>query len=102
MEREINGDRNSSSRRSSERLFCRDLPGGGFVAIEVAADAQAAARQVRVVVERRCDRKRREGHRPPVIHEEEWSPERGIDELFRIASDNAAIARGILRLPHAD
>jgi len=102
VEQEIIG-RNASSqeRRSAERLFHRDLPGGGYVAIELIADTEAG-RKVRVLVERRGDRSRRQGHRPPVILEEAWKPERGFGELYRIACDNVAIARGLLRLPTAD
>ena len=68
-------------RRSSERLFHRDLPGGGYVAIDLNAGT-AAERMVRVVVERRGDRGRRVGHRPPVILEEPWKPERGKGEFL--------------------
>jgi hypothetical protein len=81
------------------------LPGGGYVAIELdssGADGSGASRIVRVVVERRSNRSRRAGHRPPVIHEEPWTAERGFGDLYRIACDNVAIARGLLRLTHAD
>ena len=102
MQQEIIGrDRESPDRRSTERLFHRDLPGGGYVAIEL-TNAGESTRLVRVVVERRGDRVRRSGHRPPCIHEEEWKPERGFGELYRMACDNVAIARGILRLQRAD
>ena|SRR5437867_10055296 len=88
-------------RRSAERLFHRDLPGGGYVAIELNSGT-AAQRVARVIVERRADRGRRAGHRPPVILEEPWKTERGFGELYRIACDNVAIARGLLRLKRAD
>lgn len=97
----IGHDSTSSERRSAERLFHRDLPGGGYVAIEL-APVSPSARIVRVIVERRGDRNRRSGHRPPVILEEEWQPERGFGEVYRMACDNVAIARGLLRLPSAD
>ena len=90
-----------SDRRASERLFHRDLPGGGFVAIELTGSV-STDRKVRVVVERRSDRNRRNGHSAPVIHEESWSADRGIGELYRMACDNVAIARGLLRLRRAD
>ncbi|MEX2179700.1 MAG: hypothetical protein WD801_13370 [Gemmatimonadaceae bacterium] len=90
-------------RRSAERLFHRDLPGGGYVAIELADRGQMIeGRAVRVIVERRSDRARRAGHPPPVIVEEGWRPERGLGDLYRIACDNVAIARGLLGLPRAD
>jgi hypothetical protein len=98
----VGRDGRASERRSAERLFHRDLPGGGYVAIELAGAASAARRTVRVIVERRSDRTRRVGHRPPIILEEEWQPERGFGELYRMACDNVAIARGLLHLPRAD
>lgn len=90
----------TGERRAVERLFHRDLPGGGYVAIE-AGPAIASDHIVRVVVERRGDRKRRQGHRPPVIHEESWSA-RGLEDLYRLACDNVMIARRLLRLERAD
>ena len=72
------------------------MPGGGYVAIELTGPT--AARVARVVVERRGDRARRVGHRPPVIHEEQWRPDRGFGELYRMACDNVVIARGLMRL----
>ena len=101
MEQQMMGRDASSERRSAERLFHRDLPGGGYVAIELVA-TPGADRTVRLIVERRGERSRRVGHRPPVIHEESWKPERGFGELYRIACDNVAIARGLLRLPRSD
>lgn len=91
-----------ADQRRAERLFHRDLPGGGYVAIEVAHRTTSETRRVRVLVERRSDRARRLGHAAPVILEEEWNPERGFGELYRIACDNVAIARGLLRLKRAD
>ena len=87
-------DASSPERRTGERLFHRDLPGGGFVAIELIG---AARHRVRVVVERRSDRARRVGHKPPVVFEDEWRPERGFGDLYRLACDNVAIARALLR-----
>jgi hypothetical protein len=92
----------AGERRAIERLFHRDLPGGGYVAIEVTPAQSMTDRQVRVVVERRSDRTRRQGHAPPVILEEPWTPARGVGDLYRLACDNVAIARGLLRLERAD
>lgn len=101
MEQDIAGrDASAQERRAAERLFHRDLPGGGYVAIVLTSSAQD--RVVSVIVERRGDRERRNGHSPPVILQEEWKPERGFGELYRMACDNVAIARGLLRLPRAD
>lgn len=102
MEREITRDASSSDRRAAERLFHRDLPGGGYVAIELIAPGGSGTRRVRVLVERRADRSRRLGHKPPVIFEEDWTADRGFGELYQMACDNVAIARGLLHLPRAD
>jgi hypothetical protein len=80
-------------------VYRRDLPGGGYVLIEVESGATASARS-RIWVERRGETVRRSGHIPPIIAEadgDERSPEFG--ELYRIASDNAAIARALMHLP---
>ena len=101
MQQDALRDHGTAERRSADRLFHRDLPGGGFVAIELTGPS-TSDRLVRVIVERRSDRTRRIGHRPPVIHEEAWAPERGIGDLYRMACDNVAIARGLLRLNSVD
>jgi hypothetical protein len=78
-------------------IYRRDLPGGGFVAIVVARGRETT--RTRVSVERRAIDARRRGHQPIVIAEadgDERSP--SFIDLFRIAADNAAIARALLRL----
>jgi hypothetical protein len=78
-------------------VYRRELPGGGYVAIDVRRETSAL--RTRVSVERRSRDERREGHRPIVIAEadgDERSP--GFAELYRIAADNAAIARALLRI----
>lgn len=90
-----------AARRNSRtgRLYERELPGGGFVAIDVAVE-QSGEREIphtRVYVERRADLQRRFGHEPPVIAESEagdTSPE--FTDFLRIARDNVAIARALL------
>jgi hypothetical protein len=79
-------------------LYERELPGGGFVAVQV-ADRGPEQQQCegRISVERRVERERREGHEPPVIvHLQGDSPRTVFNELYRIASDNVAVARAIL------
>lgn len=94
----------STERRAAERLFHRDLPGGGYVAIDVADRVSTAdERAVRLIVERRADRGRRQGHHPPVLREERWGgvvmgAEDGFGDLYRLATDNAAIARELMGL----
>lgn len=102
MRQETIADAESPDRRTAERLFHRDLPGGGFVAIELFEGATIPDRRVRVIVERRSDRARRAGHVPPVILEDAWRPERGFGDLYRLACDNVAIARGLLGIKRAD
>ena len=81
-------------------IYHRELPGGGYIAIDVyreQSDREVA--RTRVCLERRGRDDRRTGHRPIVIAEadgDEHSP--GFEELYRIAADNAAIARALLRL----
>jgi hypothetical protein len=78
-------------------LYTRELPGGGYVAIE-ALPADGAKYRARISVERRTDPARRVGHLPPVIAEAEGPSRTSVfNELYRIASDNVAVARGILR-----
>lgn len=78
-------------------VYWRELPGGGYVAIDVERDSKLA--RTRVSVERRAKHDRRDGHRPVVIAEadgDEQSP--GFAELYHMATDNAAIARALLRI----
>jgi hypothetical protein len=78
-------------------LFTRDLPGGGYVAIE-SLPPEAGVHRARVCVERRTDPDRRLGHVPPIIVTlEGGSPAELFEELYRIAVDNVEIARGILK-----
>ena len=85
------GDENTSS------VYRRDLPGGGYVAIEV--ERAASPRRTRVSVERRAPSDRRDGHKPIVIAEaegDERSP--SFTDMYRIAADNAAIARALIAI----
>jgi hypothetical protein len=78
-------------------LYTRELPGGGFVAIE-SLSSDGGVHRARLSVERRNELDRRDGHERPVIAELEGaSSEAVFDELYRIAVDNVAIARGIMR-----
>ncbi|MHB0949058.1 MAG: hypothetical protein ACYC4J_08360 [Gemmatimonadaceae bacterium] len=111
------------------KLYQRDLPGGGYVLIElvredgepgvpmvdVAVERRAAVERrdghvapriqlpdgkpckARVRVERRASAERRAGHQPPVIAEVERTDVlSAFEELYRIARDNVAVARGLL------
>jgi hypothetical protein len=78
-------------------VYRRELPGGGYVAIDIKREPEAA--RTRVSVERRTNDERRDGHRPVVIAEadgDERSP--AFADLYQIAADNAAIARALLQI----
>jgi hypothetical protein len=80
------------------RFYERELPGGGRVTIELGTEASASRYRGRVAVERRDAEDRRVGPNVPVIAELEGPTEGDVfGELYRIASDNAAVARGLLR-----
>jgi hypothetical protein len=113
------------------QLYHRELPGGGYVAIEMIVQSDSSELpeiervaverrgeemrrfghqppsfpkqagkpfRARVCVERRAEAGRRDGHEPPVIAEAEGETSHTVfGELYRIASDNAAVARGLLR-----
>jgi hypothetical protein len=81
----------------STRLYRRALPGGGYVTIE-ALPVEDGIHRARLTVERRTDPVRRDGHATPVIATAEGPTEASVyEELFRIASDNVAVAQCILR-----
>ena len=81
----------------SALVYRRELPGGGYVAINV--DAGRGFVRSRVCVERRAREARRDGHAPVIIAEadgDDRSPAFG--DLYRLAADNAAIARAMLEI----
>jgi hypothetical protein len=87
-----------------EALYRRPMPGGGFVEVEIAAAegvlTEPGSRQHhgRVVMERRADPERRAGHRAPVVAELAADDrDELMGELFRLAQDNAALARSLMR-----
>ena len=84
-------------------LYTRELPGGGYVAIEAdatekGADPATTGVHGRVSVERRGDPKRRDGHAPPVIAEANGSTASDVlRKLYEIARDNVTVARGLIQ-----
>jgi len=91
---------------SADTLYRRPMPGGGYVEVELdavgaSADAETGkqAHRGRIVMERRVDPGRRHGHRAPVIAELAGDDrDELMSELFRLAQDNVALARSLLRL----
>jgi hypothetical protein len=86
----------------SQALYARSMPGGGYVRVElVASDRGHVAgewRLGRVVIEPREASPRRDDAHPLVVEEVEGEDEDAVvAECFRIACDNAAIARRVLR-----
>src|SRR4051812_27591307 len=87
----------SQANHDDPSVYRRDLPGGGYVAIEVERDITTT--RTRVSVERRALADRRDGHQPIVIAEadgDERSP--SFTDMYRIAADNAAIARALMAI----
>ena len=83
-------------------VYTRPMPGGGYVRIDVVAsdrgDAARTRRLGRVVIEPRDASPRRDDSSALVVEEIEGDDERAVmAECFRIARDNAAIARRVLR-----
>lgn len=110
------------------RIYHRELPGGGYVTIELVSDRSATSAIIEQALERRMDTERREGHVPPAVPVAEGKPCRGrvaverrapgerreagvlpviaeverddvssvFNELYQIACDNVAVARGLL------
>ena len=82
-------------------LYTRTMPGGGSVRIELLVsdrgNVAGGQRRGRLVIEPRDSAPRRAGEGPLVVEEIEGDEDAVVAELFRIARDNAAIARRVLR-----
>ena len=87
-------------------IYRRQMPGGGYVEVELDTAPDEAARdgrggpiRGRVVMERRADPGRRTGHRAPVVAELAGDDrDELMADLFRLAQDNAALARNLMRM----
>jgi hypothetical protein len=93
----------SETAQSPIRLYRRELPGAGYVAIDVTGapaetdETVPDVSRIRLYVERRASEERRAGHAPPVVAEfagDHEAPE--VGELYRMAADNAALARALI------
>ena len=87
---------------AGQPLYTRPMPGGGYVRVELVVsdrgDVAGERRRGRVVIEPRDASPRRDDAAPLVVEEVEGDDENAVvAECFRIASDNAAIARRVLR-----
>jgi hypothetical protein len=102
-------DERAERSRFRRGLYRRDLPGGGYVAIDVTHDddsserrshrvgGEPTAERARISVERRMTEERRTGHEPPIVAEVPGDDPAQLGELFKIAADNAALARALLQ-----
>lgn len=89
-------------------LYRRTMPGGGYVEVELelprAASSEGSDRMLhgRIIMERRADPSRRFGHQAPVVAELTGDDrDELMGELFRLARDNAALARSLMQLRSA-
>jgi hypothetical protein len=83
---------------TAEALYSRPMPGGGYVRVELVREQSAEYVRGRVVIERRTPAPATPEEEHLVVEEVE-GPDQNVlvDRLFRIACDNAAIARRVLR-----
>jgi hypothetical protein len=78
-------------------LYQRDLPGGGYVAIDALASDDGRW-HARLWVERRPDPARRAGHPPPIVLEaDDADLEAAVAPLLSVAADNLALAQALRR-----
>ena len=87
---------------SAEAVYSRPMPGGGYVRAELLvsepADLAGERLRGRVVIERRSYAPPSPDEEELVVEEVEGSDQNAVvAELVRIARDNAAIARRVLR-----
>jgi len=85
---------------SDNTLYHRNLPGGGYVNVDVDVDqpSESGTHRAHVAVERRSDPMRRDGHTPPIVASAEGGTLQAVfAKLFAIAADNVAVARALLR-----
>ena len=96
-----------SPHTNAQRAYMRELPGGGFVAIDVRGTTHLLARDqfdAEVIVERRANW-RRVGHNPPIVARASGQDfEAVVGELLPLAQSNSAIGaalieRGLARNP---
>ncbi|MDB4889185.1 MAG: hypothetical protein JWL61_1040 [Gemmatimonadetes bacterium] len=104
MNEQPQGASESSTRepRISQPLYTRPMPGGGYVRVELVESDESAVGaehlRGRVVMERRTPAPATPEEEHMVVEDLEGDdPNVIMAELFRIARDNAAIARRVLR-----
>lgn len=91
-------DRTETSPRAA--VFRRELPGGGYVVVGVErSNAERPVARTCVWVERRQnDERDAEYTEAPLIAAVEGDEQSaGFTEMYRLAADNAAVARGLMQ-----
>jgi hypothetical protein len=86
--------------RSRAPVFRRELPGGGYVVIGVERpDADRSIARTCVWVERRENDDRNADYKeaPLIAAVDGDEQSAGFTEMYRLAADNAAVARGLMQ-----
>ena len=81
-------------------VFRRELPGGGYVVVGVERPTpERAAARTCVWLERRSDDDRNAEYKdaPLIAVAEGDESSAGFTEMYRLAADNAAVARGLMQ-----
>lgn len=96
----MNGTEMRMSPKEPKVVYERELPGGGYVHVQAEESLRDTdTHRAHVMVERRTDPTRRDGHVPPIIASAEGTGSQAVfAELLKIAKDNVAIAKALLRL----
>ena len=88
-------------RHGAQQLYRRQLPGGGFVAIEVTAIRTLLGQRKyhgEIIVEQRAELERREGHAAPTVAVAEGDSVASVlHELFPLAHSNSLVANQVLK-----
>jgi hypothetical protein len=86
-------------------VFRRELPGGGYVVVGVERPGAYQAARTCVWLERRADDERNAefADAPLIATADGDETSAGFTEMYRLAADNAAVARGLMqwRAKHA-
>ena len=109
LDQQQDADHGARDGPSGATLYRRPMPGGGYVEVELHAVPAAATsgrmvRMVRgrIIMERRADPGRRHGHQAPIVAELTGDDrDELMADLFRLACDNAALARTLMRMSTA-
>ncbi|MEO8564185.1 MAG: hypothetical protein ABI601_19045 [bacterium] len=98
LDQQHDAGRASADGSPRDARYHRPLPGGGYVEIEIEPARENGPSRGWLIVERRADVGRRFGHHPPIVAEEiHDDADALLAELFRLAHDNAALARRLMQ-----